>query len=62
MLFYRPIPVTPYAEVVELVDTHDSGSCGSDPVEVQILSSALHAGFRLSFGGKMSAICLGRAG
>lgn len=28
------------AEVVELVDTHDSGSCGGNPVEVQILSSA----------------------
>ena len=28
------------AEVAELVDAHDSGSCGSNPVEVQVLSSA----------------------
>ena len=29
-----------HAEVVELVDTHASGACGGNPVEVQVLSSA----------------------
>ena len=29
------------AAVVELADTHDSGSCGSNPLEVQVLSAAL---------------------
>ena len=29
------------AEVAELADAHDSGSCGRQPVEVQVLSSAL---------------------
>jgi hypothetical protein len=29
-----------FAEVAELVDAHDSGSCGSNPVEVRVLSSA----------------------
>ena len=28
------------ADVAELVDAHGSGPCGSDPVEVQVLSSA----------------------
>ena len=39
------MPYTVYtlsnAEVVELVDTQRSERCGSNPVEVQILSSAL---------------------
>jgi hypothetical protein len=29
------------AEVAELVDAHDSGSCGGSLVEVRVLSSAL---------------------
>jgi hypothetical protein len=29
------------AEMVELVDTQVSGTCGSNPVEVRVLSSAL---------------------
>ena len=29
-----------YAEVAELVDAHDSGSCLGNQVEVQVLSSA----------------------
>ena len=29
-----------YAEVAELVDAHDSGSCARKGVEVQVLSSA----------------------
>tara|TARA_B100000686_G_scaffold122212_1_gene129441 strand:+ start:798 stop:938 length:141 start_codon:yes stop_codon:yes gene_type:complete len=29
-----------YAEVAELVDAHDSGSCASNGVEVRVLSSA----------------------
>lgn len=29
-----------YADVAELVDALDSGSSGSNPVEVQVLSSA----------------------
>jgi hypothetical protein len=28
------------ADVAELVDAHGSGPCGSNPVEVQVLSSA----------------------
>ena len=28
------------AEVVKLVDTHGSGPCGGNPVEVRVLSSA----------------------
>src|SRR5262249_6137741 len=28
------------AEVAEVADAHDSGSCGGNPVEVQVLSSA----------------------
>jgi hypothetical protein len=28
--------------VAELVDAHGSGPCGGNPVEVQVLSSALH--------------------
>ena len=30
-----------FAEVAELVDAHDSGSCGGSLVEVRVLSSAL---------------------
>ena len=30
-----------FAEVAELVDAHDSGSCGGHLVEVRVLSSAL---------------------
>ena len=30
----------PYAEVVKLVDTQVSGTCGGNPVEVRVLSSA----------------------
>ncbi len=29
-----------FAEMVKLVDTHASGACGGNPVEVQVLFSA----------------------
>src|SRR3954466_15249023 len=44
----RGSPVERYArctpaDVAELVDAHGSGPCGSNPVEVRVLSSASHA-------------------
>ncbi len=33
-------PAPPHAEVAELADAQDSGSCGVKPVEVRVLSSA----------------------
>ena len=37
--YYLSFRITP-AGVVELVDTHGSGPCGGNPVEVQVLSPA----------------------
>jgi hypothetical protein len=36
-----PIQVKKHADVAELADALDSGSSGGNPVEVQVLSSAL---------------------
>src|SRR2546423_1569719 len=55
-LQYIGPPFWRLAEVVELVDTPDSGSGGGNPVEVRVLSSALHA----PGGRSLSAICAGR--
>lgn len=38
---YRAAPC--HADVAELVDAHGSGPCGSNPVEVRVLSSALRS-------------------
>ena len=37
---YNSAVLIEYADVAELVDALDSGSSGSNPVEVQVLSSA----------------------
>ena len=37
---YLKIRSTQFAEVVKLVDTQVSGTCGGNPVEVRVLSSA----------------------
>jgi hypothetical protein len=37
------MPVNNHAEVVELVDAHVSGACGSNPVRVRVPPSALKA-------------------
>ena len=36
-----PADLERYAEVAELVDAHDSGSCARKGVEVRVFSSAL---------------------
>ena len=39
-VYYAPVSLQTYAEVVELVDTLASGASGGNPVEVQVLFSA----------------------